>query len=252
MRLNRRSYLTKLTKRGARAALLYLFAGTIALSIGLNLLLAITGITSLQASGDAGTQAGTAITGIGLAVSIALYGIATPLVEEFVFRGMFYSAVYTYALRKTGPSPHRSTAPDADPQPENDGRDGATGHKRHQSDAAIGIICTDCQPRPFLIAAGLSSLMFALYHWNLAQGIYAFAMGMTFCLAYELTGQFLSAWILHAACNIIALLLSNPVNGTNAFTQLCTLPWTAAFLAVAIAAGICLYRCFHPRESTGM
>lgn len=199
MRLNRRSRLTTLSRSGAQAALLFLFTGTITLSIGLNLFLSLTGITALQASAGAESQVSTALAGMGLAASIALYGIVTPLVEEFVFRGMFYAALCDYLLRKIGPTAN----------------------------------------------AGISSILFGIYHMNLAQGIYAFLMGMTFCLAYELTGQFLSAWLLHAACNIIALLLSQSVNGTNAFTQLCTWPWTIAFLAIAVAAFVCLYRLFH-------
>lgn len=233
MRLNRHSHLTALTRPRAQAALLFLFAGTIALSIALNLLLTITGITSLAASGDAAAQAGTALAGIGLATSIALYGIVTPLAEEFVFRGLLYSALYTYLLRKIGPTASTPTHP----------ADGASpGIDPH---AAIGILTTGFQRRPFLIAAGISSLLFGIYHMNLAQGIYAFLMGIAFCLAYELTGQFLSAWILHAGCNVMALVLSQSVNGTNAFTHLCTVPWTAAFLAITVVSFACLYRIFH-------
>lgn len=195
--------------------LLFLFTGTITLSIGINLLLTLTGITASSASMDAGAQIQTALTGIGLGLSVALYGIVAPLCEELLFRGVLYNMIDTYVRRR-----------------------GAVGTE-------------SCSLRAFLIAAICSSLLFALYHGNLAQGIYAFLMGMTFCLAYELTGQFLSAWILHAACNIIALLLSQPVNGTNAFTQLCTLPWTAAFLAAAAAAFVCLHRTLREQGSSG-
>lgn len=214
MRLNRSSQLTAYPRRTAQAALLLLFVGTISLSIGLNLFLSITGITAIGA-GEAATQTQDALAGYGLALSIAVYGIVTPLIEEFVFRGMFYSAIYSYAARKTGPA--------------------------SASESSIGMILSaEQRRRAFLIAAGISSLLFAIYHMNIAQGIYAFLMGMAFCLAYELTGQFLSAWILHAACNIIAMLLSQSVGATNAFTQLCTWPWTVAFLAIAIAAGMAL------------
>lgn len=204
MRLNRPSHLTKLSRRSAGISLLLLFAGTITLSIGLNLLLTITGITAIGLSESAATQTSSALSNYGLALSVMIYGIITPLVEEFAFRGMFYSAIYSHVARRV------------------------TQHRK-----------------AFLIAAGITSILFGIYHMNVAQGLYAFAMGMVFCLAYELTGQFLSPWILHAACNIISLVLSQSVNGTNAFTQLCTIPWTAAFLAVAAAAYVCLYRCFH-------
>lgn len=235
MRLHRYSHLTALSRPRAQAALLYLFTGTIALSVGLNLLLAITGITSLAASGDAAAQAAAALTGIGLAASIALYGILTPLAEEFIFRGLLYSVLYRYVLRTTGPAANAADAPQTMTHAADD------NPLRRDPHAVICILTTGFHRRPFLIAAGISSLLFGIYHMNLAQGIYAFLMGMAFCLAYELTGQFLSAWILHAGCNVISLLLSQSVHGTNAFTQLCTVPWTAAFLGVAAAAFVCLY-----------
>lgn len=196
-------------------ALLCLFVGTLSLSVGLNLFLQITGIVAATA-GEAATQTTDALAGYGIVLSIVIYGIVTPLIEEFVFRGMFYAAIYNYAIRKIG---HADTP------------------------SAIAILpSADLQRRAFGIAAVVSSLLFAVYHMNLAQGIYAFLMGMVFCLAYELTGQFLSPWILHAACNIIALLLSQSVNGTNAFSHLCTWPWTAAFLAIAAASFLTLKR----------
>lgn len=217
MRLNRQSHLTTLPRSRAQAALPLLFIGTITLSIGLNLLLQITGITSMQVSGNAGSQSQTVIADNGLMLSILLYGIITPLVEEFVFRMMLYSGIYSLMARRMEPS----------------------------EDTIAVILSTRQLWYNCLISAVISSLLFGIYHMNLAQGIYAFVMGLAFCLAYELTGQFLSAWILHAACNIIALLLSQPVNGTNAFTQLCTVPWTAAFIAIAAVAFVCLSRIFH-------
>lgn len=199
MRLRRKSYLTTLTKRSASVSLLLLFAGTITLSIGLNLLLTITGITAIGLSESAATQTSSALSNYGLALSVMIYGIITPLVEEFAFRGMFYSAIYSHVARRV------------------------TQHRK-----------------AFLLAAGITSMLFGIYHMNVAQGLYAFAMGMVFCLAYELTGQFLSPWILHAACNIISLVLSQSVNGTNAFTAICTWPWTGCFIAITFATFITL------------
>lgn len=232
MRLNRTSYLDRLTRRGAQTALLLMFTGTITLSVGLNLFLAVTGITSLAASADAGTQSQTVLAEMGFAASIALYGIVTPLIEEFVFRGMFYSALYNYVIRKM----IQETRNDGDTPC-------LRGHH-----TTIGVIPDRFPIRAFVIAAGISSILFGIYHMNLAQGIYGMMMGVSFCLAYELTGQFLSAWILHAACNMIALILSRSVNGTNVFTVLCTWPWTATFMAIAIVSYICLYRCLDSRK----
>lgn len=222
--------------RNAQIALLLIFVGTLSLSIGLNLLLSITGIVSLRASAGAGEQARSVLTGNGLPLSILIYGIGTPLIEEFVFRGILYNGIYQSIARKTIPSAQPPSGSDDNSMPYYDPK------------AAIAIIGAPFVWPPFLMAATSTSLLFGLYHGNLAQGIYAFLMGMAFCLSYELTGQFLSAWILHAACNIIALILSSAVNGTNAFTQLCTWPWTATFLAITIVSYVCLYQCCHRKD----
>lgn len=60
----------------------------------------------------------------------------------------------------------------------------------------------------FLLAAGLSSLLFGNYHGSLVQGLYAAAMGFLFCLFLALGGNLFSLIILHGGANVMTLFLS--------------------------------------------
>lgn len=60
----------------------------------------------------------------------------------------------------------------------------------------------------FLLAAGLSSLLFGIYHGSLVQGLYAAAMGFLFCLFLALGGNLFSLIILHGGANVMTLFLS--------------------------------------------
>lgn len=90
-------------------------------------------------------------------------------------------------------------------------------------------------------AALLSSLLFALYHGNVTQGIYAFCMGVFFCRFLDETGSLPAVAALHGAINLIVLFLSQ--NGW--YEGLCTPAWTVCFLGAAACCGIALR--FLPR-----
>lgn len=60
----------------------------------------------------------------------------------------------------------------------------------------------------FLLAAGLSSLLFGIYHGNLVQGLYAAAMGFLFCLFLALGGNLFRVIVLHGGANVMTLFLS--------------------------------------------
>lgn len=60
----------------------------------------------------------------------------------------------------------------------------------------------------FLLAAGLSSLLFGIYHGSLVQGLYAATMGFLFCLFLALGGNLFSLIILHGGVNVMTLFLS--------------------------------------------
>lgn len=60
----------------------------------------------------------------------------------------------------------------------------------------------------FLLAAGLSSLLFGIYHGSLVQGLYAAAMGFLFCLFLTLDGNLFRVIVLHGGANVMTLFLS--------------------------------------------
>ena len=60
----------------------------------------------------------------------------------------------------------------------------------------------------FLLAAGISSLLFGIYHGSLVQGLYAAAMGFLFCLFLALGGNLFRVIVLHGGANVMTLFLS--------------------------------------------
>ena len=60
----------------------------------------------------------------------------------------------------------------------------------------------------FLLAAGLSSLLFGIYHGSFVQGQYAAAMGFLFCLFLALGGNLFRVIVLHGGANVMTLFLS--------------------------------------------
>ena len=72
------------------------------------------------------------------------------------------------------------------------------------------LLCHENKSRKtaFLLAAGLSSLLFGIYHGSLVQGVYAAAMGFLFCLFLALGGNLFSVIILHGGATVMTLFLS--------------------------------------------
>lgn len=87
----------------------------------------------------------------------------------------------------------------------------------------------------FWTAAVLSSLLFALYHGNMVQAVYAFVLGLCMCWVYEYTGTILSPILLHQSANLISVLLTkvssfNEVYGTGISFYLMTLVATIVWI----------------------
>ena len=57
------------------------------------------------------------------------------------------------------------------------------------------------------IAVVVSSMFFGLYHRNLVQGIYGFAMGVLMCMACEYVHTVIGALLMHSAANLTVYLL---------------------------------------------
>ncbi len=100
---------------------------------------------------------------------------------------------------------------------------------------------------PVPMAIMLSSLIFACYHGNLVQMLYAGIMGMVMAMLYEYYDRLLAAPVLfHCAANIMVYALSK----SNVFAQ-SNGPVLQGVVLLAVAAGIsCWYiKCFAQKAS---
>lgn len=61
----------------------------------------------------------------------------------------------------------------------------------------------------FWFAAVFSSLLFAVFHGNVIQGLYAFILGLCMCWVYERTGSILSTILFHQSANLVSVVLTN-------------------------------------------
>ena len=154
-----------LWKEGLRLLLL-----SVSSALGLNLLLALTGLITLSGSFQETASAQAAVL---VGIGIVLYGIAAPFSEEVLFRGIFY--------RKA--------------------REAFGGEMAKEAAEQTRAV------RARRAAAVVSSLMFGIYHGNLVQGIYAFLIGLLLCLVYERTGRLTAAVLFHGAGNLAVYLL---------------------------------------------
>lgn len=145
----------------------------------------------------AGVTGGSADTGrVSPVPGLLVYGVLSPMVEELAFRGCLIPRCER--LRQSLPAPvHR------------------------------GIRLRS------LIPVALSSLLFALYHGNLPQGIYAFMMGLVLGAAYERTHRLEVCVCMHAAANIVSLVLS----ATGLYAPLVS---PGGIAAAFTAAGCCV------------
>ena len=99
----------------------------------------------------------------------------------------------------------------------------------------IFLVCRERyeEKKSFLLAAGLSSLLFGLYHGNAVQGLYAAIMGFAFCLFLALGRNLAAVAVLHGAVNVMTLVLSQ--NGV--YEAVNVMPWMAAALGIAVCCG---------------
>lgn len=96
----------------------------------------------------------------------------------------------------------------------------------------------------FLLAAGLSSLLFGIYHGSLVQGLYAAAMGFLFCLFLALGGNLFSLIILHGGANVMTLFLSR----AGTFRRASASVMAGAFGTAFCCGGYVLFSRKHKNE----
>lgn len=108
------------------------------------------------------------------------------------------------------------------------------------------LLCHENKSRKtaFLLAAGLSSLLFGIYHGSLVQGVYAAAMGFLFCLFLALGGNLFSVIILHGGANVMTLFLSR----AGAFRSASASVMAGAFGIAFCCGGYVLFSRKHKNE----
>lgn len=97
----------------------------------------------------------------------------------------------------------------------------------------------------FLLAAGLSSLLFGIYHGSLVQGLYAAAMGFLFCLFLALGGNLFRVIVLHGGANVMTLFLSQ----AGTFRRASASVMAGAFGIAFCCGGYVLFSRKHKNEA---
>lgn len=168
-------------------------------SIGLNILLSLTGLVKNSAGYQevARTQYGVAF-GVGL----LLYIVVSPLAEEVVFRGVIYNRLRRYFWGAGYDAQDRQ------------------GEKSRQAAAIL-----------------LSSLLFGIYHGNPVQGVYGCCMGILMAYMYERTQAFGIPVLFHATANCVVYLTAhNMVLQEKIFTVPCCVVLLGSAAALVLLA----------------
>ncbi len=108
-----------------------------------------------------------------------------------------------------------------------------------------GILFHGYKKRNPLKAMILSSLLFGVVHLNINQFLYAFVMGMIFCLMVYATGSIVSSIIAHFVFNTYSLVLSEVARKALEGVDITNVTYTStdyliAYGRLAVMAVICL------------
>lgn len=95
---------------------------------------------------------------------------------------------------------------------------------------------------PMVPAMVISALYFGIYHGNLVQGVYAAVLGLVLAWLMEVYDSLFAVYLLHAAANLMSILLSNTLVGIflYVFTLRCGL--------ILICSGITIFILYKIRE----
>ena len=126
----------------------------------------------------------------GLAIPLAFFAVVLlgPAVEELVFRGAIFGGLYKLFRLATERGMHHNAAPDEAPQ----------------GSSVAGKFA-------LILAATLSSVLFALLHFSPVLVIALFVLALVLCELYRRSGSLLTPFVAHATFNsfaVIALILT--------------------------------------------
>lgn len=92
----------------------------------------------------------------------------------------------------------------------------------------------------FFSAAMISALCFGVFHGNVVQGIYAFALGYLMAWVYERYDSFMAPVLLHCAANIASVLLTLTAVGELVYRNSITI-WISTIVMIILTAGCIRY-----------
>ena len=84
---------------------------------------------------------------------------------------------------------------------------------------------------PMKSAMILSAALFALYHGNGIQGMFAFLISLFIIYSYEATGNFLITFLIHMVCNLISYTMTYVTEGFSSSTM-----WMICGISAAVCA----------------
>ena len=173
-------------------------------SIGLNVLLSLTGLVQNSASYQDVAQSQY---GVSFGVGVVLYTVVSPVAEEIVFRGIIYNRMRRYLGEWQDESVKQQMAEPGK----------RSGNGRFDIAVTIAVIA--------------SGVLFGVYHGNLVQGVYGGCMGILMAYLYERTHAFYIPCLFHATANcVVYVLAQNPALHERIFT----FPWCAGLFTVSL------------------
>lgn len=165
-------------------------------SVGLNVLLSLTGLVQNSASYQEVAQSQY---GVAFGVGVVLYAVISPMAEEIVFRGIIYNRMRRYLGEWQ------------------DRRAYQAGSGRFDTAVTISVI--------------VSGVLFGVYHGNLVQGVYGGCMGILMAYMYERTHAFYIPCLFHATANCVVYVLAQ---NAALHEMIFTVPWCVGLLAVSL------------------
>lgn len=201
-------------------------------SVGLNILLSLTGLvqTSAAYQGVAQRQYGAAF-GVGL----LLYTVVSPLAEEIVFRGVIYNRLRHCLCGMGNAARDRGVFGVAGRIPQKDDM----GFRQRRGSMRHGALERGVTGQGQVAAIVVSGVLFGVYHGNLVQGIYGCCMGILMAYLYEETQAFCIPVLFHASANCVVYLMAR---NTLLQERMLTVPWCAALTAVTIVEAMIIRR----------
>jgi hypothetical protein len=87
------------------------------------------------------------------------------------------------------------------------------------------------------MAVVVSALIFGITHGNLVQGIYAFLIGVVFCMVYEYSGRITVVIFSHMAANLFSIFRSVSLSFQTLENQT-VFYWGTTLAAVVVTGGL--------------